>query len=175
MDSICGQLLVASPDLEDPNFRRTVVLMLAHDRDGALGIVLNRPSEVALVDVLGSWAEACSAPACLYVGGPVQTDGVVGIGVDRSGRSDRVVGDFGPVDLDGAPELHAQVRIFAGYAGWGRSQLDAEIERGDWIVVDAVETDLVTAAPDGLWASVLRRQRGSLAILALAPEDATQN
>lgn len=170
-----GRLLVASPDLEDPNFRRTVVLMLAHDGDGALGLVLNRPTEIALSDVLADWVDVSAPPACLYVGGPVQPEGVVGLGVDRTGDADRVVGEIGPVDLDAAPTLHADVRVFVGYSGWGPGQLDGELARGDWLVVDARPDDVVTTAPDSLWREVLRRQRGRVAIFAHAPEDASTN
>jgi putative transcriptional regulator len=166
---------VASPDLADPNFRRTVVLMLTHDAEGAVGVVLNRPTDIAIGEALPQWREATAPPACLYVGGPVQPDAAIGLGVGTSAEDDRVLGAVGAVDLDGAPDAHHDVRIFIGYAGWGPGQLESELARDDWIVVDAEAADVSTGAPESLWRDVLRRQRGRLAMFALAPDDATLN
>jgi putative transcriptional regulator len=170
-----GRLLVASPDLEDPSFRRTVVLMVAHDADGAVGLVLNRPSEIPIAEALPAWSDASAPPACLYLGGPVQQDAAIGLGSGPSVGPDRVLDDLGAVDLDGTAEGHALVRVFIGYAGWGAAQLDGEIARGDWIVVDARVGDVVTTAPEQLWREVLRRQPGRVSLFAHAPDDASLN
>ena len=174
-DSTRGRLLVASPDLDDPNFRRTVVLVLTHDVEGAVGLVLNRPTDIAIGEALPDWAAVASPPACLYVGGPVQPDAAIGIGCGGRALVDPVLGRLGAVDLDGPAAEHDSVRVFIGYAGWGPLQLDTEIARGDWIVVDAEFADVTTAHPEELWREVLRRQRGRVALFALAPEDPTLN
>ena len=174
-----GRLLVASPDLEDPNFRRTVVLMLTHEDEGALGLILNRPTDIPLVDLLPEWVDVAAPPACLYVGGPVDPDAALGLGEGpREGAADRsemIVGLIGAVNLDGRPEDYASLRVFIGYSGWGAGQLEGEIARGDWFVVDAQVEDVTTATPDELWRSVLRRQRSRVSIFASAPDDATAN
>jgi putative transcriptional regulator len=170
-----GRLLVASPDLLDPNFRRTVVLVLTHDADGAVGLVLNRPTDIAIGEALPQWRDASAPPACLYVGGPVQPDAAIGLGFGASAEGDPVLGGIGAVDLDGPPEAHRCVRVFIGYSGWGPGQLDSEVARDDWLVVDAEVGDVSTATPETLWRDVLRRQRGPVSLLALAPEDASLN
>jgi putative transcriptional regulator len=170
-----GRLLVASPDLGDANFRRTVVLMIAHDDEGAVGLVLNRPSELTVAETLPAWRDHTAPPATLYVGGPVQPDAAIALGRGPSTRGDLVIGDLGAVDLDGTAEGHDLVRVFVGYSGWGPGQLEGELARDDWLVVDALVDDVVTTDPDGLWRDVLRRQRGRLALFANAPDDASVN
>ena len=170
-----GRLLVASPDLVDPNFRRTVVLILTHDAEGAVGLVLNRPTDIAIGEALPRWQDATAPPACLYVGGPVQPDAAIGLGFGGTVGDDPLLGAMGAVDLDGVPDAHHAVRVFIGYAGWGPGQLDTELARDDWLVVDAEIGDVSTATPETLWRDVLRRQRGRVSLLAAAPDDATLN
>jgi putative transcriptional regulator len=166
---------VASPDLADPNFRRTVLLMIAHDAEGAVGLVLNRPTDIPIADALPPWQDASAPPACLYIGGPVQPDAAIGLGSGPSAATDLVLGDLGAVDLDGAADGHAHVRVFIGYAGWGAGQLDGEMARGDWLVVDAQVDDVLSRSPEQLWRDVLRRQRAPVSLFAHAPEDASLN
>ncbi len=167
-----GRLLVASPVLEDPNFRRTVIYMLAHDAEGALGLVLNRPGKLPAAAALPHWAARAAEPALLFQGGPVEPGGVIGLGRGADGR---------PLTLDLAeqPESVAEgagiVRLFAGYAGWGPRQLDGELSFGGWIVVEAAPEDAFTAEPGRLWRTVLGRQRGSLGWLAGYPDDPSVN
>lgn len=175
-----GRLLVATPDLRDPNFARTVVLMLEHSAEGALGLVLNRPSEVRVDDALPDWAGVCAAPACLFLGGPVQTDAVIALGALAAPGADPdgftpLYGGLGTVDLESGAEAFASVRVFVGYAGWAPGQLEGELAAGGWLVVDHVDDDVRTGRPSELWRTVLRRQRGRTAIFALAPEDPSQN
>ena len=170
-----GRLLVASPDLEDPNFRRAVVLVLTHDAEGAVGLVLNRPTDIAIGEAFPHWLDVTAPPACLYLGGPVQPDAAIGLGFGATVGDDPVLETMGAVDLDGAPEAHTSVRVFVGYAGWGPGQLDSELARDDWLVVDADVGDVSTATPETLWRDVLRRQRGRVSLLAYAPDDATLN
>jgi len=180
-----GRLLVATPALEDPNFHRTVVLLLDHSDDGVLGVVLNRPSEADVADALPQWAGLATDPVRVFVGGPVQPSAALGLAWCPPGLPDdddgglRVLGgSLGTLDLEEPYSLPAGcrgVRIFAGYAGWGTEQLREEIAEGSWYVVDALPEDAVTPEPDTLWRRVLRRQPGPLALLASYPQDPSLN
>lgn len=180
-----GRLLVASPDLLDPNFDRTVVFLLAHGEEGALGVVLNRPSEAAVDELLPAWAPVVSPPALVFLGGPVSLDTVIGVaGSTQAATSalrpfDALLSGLTTVDLHQDPsELEADIdgaRLFAGSAGWGPGQLEAEMAEGAWFVVDAEAEDLLTPEPDELWRRVLRRQRGRLSWFANAAGDPAMN
>jgi putative transcriptional regulator len=184
MTGLVGRLLVATPVLDDPNFRRTVVLLLDHSGEGALGIVVNRPLQVDVSAVLPLWQPYATAPGRLFQGGPVALDSALGVvavpGDDEEPMGvKRIIGSLALVDLDMPPEIIsggvAGLRIFAGYAGWGAGQLEAEIEDGAWYVVDAESRDPFTDAPELLWRQVLRRQRGELAFVSTFPEDPALN
>ena len=149
--------------------------MLTHDAEGGLGVMLNRPVDLAVAEIFPGWNAVAAPPACMYSGGPVEPDAALGLGEGPPDRAQMIVGPIGAVNLDGRPEDYRSVRIFAGYSGWSRGQLDGEIARGDWIVVDALVEDVTATSPDGLWRDVLRRQRGRVAIFATAPEDASLN
>lgn len=149
--------------------------MLTHDGDGALGVMLNRPTQLPVGDELPAWVGVCAAPACVYIGGPVDANSAVGLGQGPATGIETVVGLVGVVDFDGRPEDYRSVRVFAGYSGWSGGQLDHEIARGDWIVVDALTEDVTTSAPDRLWRDVLRRQRTRVSIFAFAPDDVSTN
>jgi putative transcriptional regulator len=178
-----GQLLIATPRLLDPNFHRAVILVLDHDVDGALGVVINRPSELPIRAVLPPWAEAVTEPQLLFAGGPVSPDSALGVGLavgsGPAGGFKRLVDGFGLVDLDAEPDEVLPdlvgVRVFSGYTGWGGGQLEEEIQEGSWYVVNAVPTDLLHPDPGGLWRAVLRRQPGELAYVANFPDDPTLN
>jgi putative transcriptional regulator len=185
-----GLLLVATPQLEDPNFRRSVVLVVEHDMEGGtLGVVLNRPTEVPVDRVLPPWAELVTGPSVVFQGGPVALDNALALarlpGEDEplgwralDGGSSEVA-RVGLVDLDAPPSLLApellQLRVFAGYAGWSAGQLRTEIEEGAWYLVPAQAGDVFAADPDVLWREVLRRQGGDLAFVSTFPEDPTLN
>ncbi|MDB1089492.1 YqgE/AlgH family protein [Streptomyces sp. ACA25] len=180
--SLAGRLLVAAPALADPNFDRSVVLMLDHDEQGALGVVLNRPTPVDVADVLAPWAALAGEPGVVFQGGPVALDAALALAVAPGAGPlgwRRVRGAIGLVDLDAPPEVMAaelgSLRIFAGYAGWGPGQLEQELEENAWYVVDAEPGDVCVPEPGGLWRSVLRRQRGNLAMLATYPDDPSLN
>lgn len=182
-----GRLLVATPPLTDPNFDRTVVLMLEHTHEGALGVVLNRPSEVRVREQLPAWAGTVGDPDRVFMGGPVQEDAVIALGLARADAMPApglevfqpVWGTVGTVDLTARPDdvgvPLTGVRVFAGYAGWGAGQLEDELAEGAWIVVDALPDDVVTTRPEELWWEVLGRQGGELAWLALYPRDVDSN
>lgn len=189
-----GRLLVATPVLADPNFARTVVLLLEHDDDGALGIVLNRPGEARVDEVAPGWERLAAAPGVVFGGGPVQPDAIVGLARCRepaprggpgevrppggfpdtgSGGSDIVPGvrliDLGRDAALAAAEV-SQVRIFAGYAGWAPDQLERELTEDAWVTVAARGGDVFSDDPADLWRGVLRRQPGRLRLLSTFPE-----
>lgn len=182
-----GMLLVATPALVDPNFIDSVVLLLDADADGALGVVLNRPSGVPVDEVLESWGDVVADPEVLFHGGPVGTDGALAVALLRDPEDvpvgfravDGVDGRLGLVDLDTPVELIEGslegLRIFAGYAGWGADQLDGEIEEGSWYVVPAEAADAFRADTADLWRDVLRRQPGELAWHSTRPFDPELN
>jgi putative transcriptional regulator len=178
-DSVRGRLLVATPDLRDPNFSRTVVLMLEHGEDGALGVVLNRPIELSVAEVLPDWAELSSAPGCLFVGGPVAPSAVIGLGRGDGPVFQPLFDGLGTLDLDLDPASYAPtmtgLRVFVGYAGWGPRQLEQELSAGGWLVVDLEADDPFSTDPSQLWSTVLRRQGGRVAMFATAPEDPSTN
>lgn len=177
------RLLVAAPALSDPNFDRTVVLVLEHSADGALGLVLNRPSELALSEALPGWEPLATGPAVVFVGGPVVPTGAVCLARSAGGAEGEgwqpLFDDIGTVDLERRPDDVAGtvvgLRVFAGHAGWGPTQLEGEVEMGAWFVLDALPGDAVSARPGELWESVLRRQGGALARVAAFPPDPTMN
>jgi putative transcriptional regulator len=184
MESLTGRLLVATPALKDPNFERTVVLLVAHEEGGALGVVLNRATEVPVAEVLEGWGGLAGEPAVVFEGGPVQPEAAICLartrtGVGRLAGFNQVSGAVGTVDLSGDPdklrESVVAVRVFAGYAGWAPGQLEREIEGGSWFVFDALPGDAFVNRPDDLWPMVLRRQGGLIAAVAIFPVDPTMN
>ncbi|MGV0635616.1 YqgE/AlgH family protein [Mycolicibacillus trivialis] len=181
-----GTLLLANTDLLEPTFRRSVIYIVEHNDGGTLGVVLNRPSETAVYNVLPQWTQVTARPKTMFVGGPVKRDAALclatmRIGVDPAGVPGlrHVTGRVAMVDLDAEPERIAPlvegVRIFAGYAGWTIGQLEDEIERDDWIVLSALPTDVLAEPGTDLWSRVLRRQPMPLAMLATHPIDVSRN
>ncbi|MGW0392788.1 YqgE/AlgH family protein [Streptomyces sp. NPDC003042] len=183
VSSLTGRLLVATPALADPNFDRAVVLLLDHDEQGSLGVVLNRPTPVDVSDILLPWAPLTGDPGVVFQGGPVAMDSALGIAVIPGEEGPlgwrRVHGAIGLVDLESPPELLAAalggLRIFAGYSGWGPGQLEAELGNGAWYVVDSEPGDVSFPDPERLWRAVLRRQRSELAMVATYLDDPSLN
>jgi putative transcriptional regulator len=186
---LSGRLLAASPKLGDPNFRRTVVLIVEDDEDeGTLGVVLNRPTEVPLEQVLETWTPLASGPQVVFRGGPISPNSALALALAygseepvgwRSLEATPVMSRIGLVDLGAPPELLAggitSMRVFAGYAGWGAGQLQDEIDEGAWYVLAGDPADAFAAEPEGLWRAVLRRQGGDLALVATFPDDPVWN
>jgi putative transcriptional regulator len=179
-----GKLLVAAPRLADPNFSRTVVLLLAHSEEGAVGLVLNRPSTTEVGSPLPEWEDFASEPAVVFVGGPVSEGSIClaqakpQVTVPSSGYLP-LEGNLGTVDLESDPAFVApwleKLRVFAGYAGWGPGQLEGEIGAGAWWVVEAGPDDMFSPDPEGLWKRVLRRQGDLLAVASFFPPDPSLN
>jgi putative transcriptional regulator len=180
MESARGQLLIAGPGLLDPNFWRTVVLIVEHTDEGALGLVLNRPSETTVGEAVPQLEEMVDLTQPLYIGGPVQPSSVIVLAdfEDPTNAALLAFDDIGVLGSGAGPEDAVGVRsgrAFVGHSGWGPGQLDGELERGDWILEPARREDAFSAAPDGLWSDVLIRKGGSYALVARMPPDPTVN
>jgi putative transcriptional regulator len=181
MDSLRGKLLIAGPTLLDPNFARAVVLVGEHNEDGALGVVLNRPSETTVGEAVPDLEDLTPPDDPVHVGGPVQPSAVLVLAEYEQPEPDTqlVTGTVGFVAVDDEAERVAtrlgRARVFAGYAGWGPGQLEAELERDDWIIADALEDDVFDSDASTLWSRVLDRQGGKLRLLARMPLDPSMN
>lgn len=178
-----GRLLVATPALAEGVFARSVVLVLDHDEDGALGVVLNHPTPLPVAEVLPPWAGHAVRPDVVFQGGPVAVDSALGLAVTAAEGEPlgfrRLYARTGLVDLDAPPQVLApelsSLRIFAGYAGWAAGQLEDEVRDGSWFVLDAAPGDAFSEDPADLWRAVLRRQPSQLAFVASFPDDPTLN
>ncbi len=179
MESARGQLLIAGPTLADPNFWRTVVLIVEHSDEGALGLVLNRPSETTVADAVPELGEVIDEDELLYIGGPVQPAAVIVLARFEDASDSMLVAfdDVGVLGTTSESETAGliEARGFVGHAGWGAGQLDDEIERGDWIVEPARRSDAFSEEPRELWGSVLTRKGGSYALVARMPPDPSSN
>jgi putative transcriptional regulator len=181
MDSVRGQLLIAGPALLDPNFWRTVVLVVEHNDEGALGLVLNRPSETTVGEAVPQLDQLIDRGDRLFIGGPVQPSAVIVLAEfeDAGDAALLAFDDVGVLGTASSPEeLTGGVRAgraFVGHAGWGPHQLDGELVRGDWILEAAKREDAFTSAPRELWSEVLTRKGGSYALVARMPPDPSVN
>jgi putative transcriptional regulator len=183
VDSLRGMLLLAAPVLKDPNFDRTVVLIAEHTEDGAMGIVLNRPSEARVAETIPEleWVADAGAES-VYVGGPVARTGVIVLAEWEDPAHAVVLVDddvgFVPGDAEDSDELAAAVRrarVYAGHAGWGPGQLEQELAEDAWIVEPPRREDLFSDDPAGLWSAVLRRKGREFALLSTMPPDPSLN
>jgi putative transcriptional regulator len=183
VESLRGQLLIASPKIVDPNFRRAVVYMAEHTEEGAMGIILNRPAETTVAEAVPDldWLIG-GGEASVWVGGPVAPTSVIVLAEfdDPESAALIVEGDLGfvPAEIEDRDTFAAGVRrtrIFAGHAGWGPGQLEAELEEDSWILESAQSGDVFTAEPDALWSRVLRRKGSEYVLLATMPMDPSLN
>ncbi len=175
--STAGRLLVSSPSMTDLNFDRSVVFMLEHADEGALGVVINRPSPIGLEEAVPQWAPLAVDPPVVFIGGPVGRGSVIVLaeaGTDRETEEfTPVLGALGVLDVAKDPgdvltPIH-RIRLFTGYSGWGPGQLDGELRSGAWFVVDADPADPLSTAPEGLWTEVLNRSEGAEAMRSQDP------
>jgi putative transcriptional regulator len=188
-EALRGSLVIAGPQLLDPNFRRTVVLIADHGDEGAMGVILNRPSGMSVADAAPDLEPLVGSDAPIFAGGPVQpTSGVVlaEVTVPRGDAGGEPLAIYEPIVEDvvlvpGLGELAdvidgaGRIRVFAGYAGWGPGQLEDEITRDDWIVDPARAADVFCEDAESLWGSVLERKGGQFALVARMPEDPSLN
>ena len=180
VDTLQGQLLIASPSLLDSNFRRAVVLVTEHTDDGAAGLVLNRPSPASVLELVPELEPLVEDDEQVWLGGPVQPNAVLVLGefVDPDDAAVPLFGSLGFPSLEEPEDVvpaTTRRRVFAGYAGWGAGQLESELGREDWIIEPAQPDDAFTDAPDNLWADVLRRKGGIYELVARIPEDPSVN
>jgi putative transcriptional regulator len=181
MDSTRGQLLIAGPALIDPNFWRTIVLIVEHTEEGALGLVLNRPSETSVGDAVPQLDGLLDGGDRLFIGGPVQPSSVIVLAQFEDAGDAALIAfeDVGVLGTGSSPEEPVagvrRGRAFVGHAGWGPGQLDGELERGDWILERATIEDAFSADPGSLWSAVLTRKGGSYALIARMPPDPSMN
>ena len=176
-----GSLLVASPALHDPNFRRTVVLVTEHTDEGAMGLVLNRSSTAAVVDAVPALEVLAPDDDLVRIGGPVETGAVVVL-LEFDEPDDAaaiVLGDVGFLPAEADPDelvgRTRRIRAFAGYAGWGAGQLEGELEEEAWIVAPALPDDVFSPEEDTLWSTILRRKGGRYRLVAMMPLDPSVN
>ena len=177
-----GRLLVASPSLSDPNFRRAVVLLLEHSDEGALGLVLNRPTPLVAREALpGTLAESMPDDERVYQGGPVQPEAVIVLAdfTDTTLAASVAFDRVGIVDPDADAsrlgEAVRAIRAYGGYAGWGEGQLEQEIAEEAWIDASPASEDVFGDDPDGLWSRVLERKGGAWRLIARMPENPSVN
>jgi putative transcriptional regulator len=181
VDSLRGQLIVAAPQLGDPNFARTVVLITEHSDEGAMGIVLNRPATTTVADATPELVELVEPDEDVYVGGPVQPSSVIVLaefgdsaeaGVPVFERIGFIAAGTDPEELTRTVD---RARVFAGFAGWSPGQLEEELERDDWILEPALPDDVFARVPARLWKDVLERKGGQFALIARMPLDPSLN
>ncbi|MGV9709839.1 YqgE/AlgH family protein [Gordonia sp. NPDC003424] len=181
-----GTLLLASTNLLEPTFARTVIYIMEHNDGGSLGVVINRMSQTAVHNLLPQWTDIAASPRALFIGGPVKQDSALCLGVVKPGTDIDAFAALRPVDgrvvmvdLDGDAEELAEVlegvRIFAGYAGWGIGQLEGELEEDSWMLASAMPRDLLAPPTADLWSAVLRRQPWPMPLLSTHPIDVSRN
>jgi putative transcriptional regulator len=179
-DWLKGKLLLALPGLREDTFYRTVILVLAHGPQGALGVVLNRPTGIDLREIFPELSYDAADPAVLFSGGPVQPDGIIclarGISPDERPGFAPVLDRWGSIDpREPPPDEVDNVRVYRGYAGWSARQLESELARGSWLVTEAGPFDLTSDEPDDLWENVLDRQGPRYAHVKRVPRDPSLN
>jgi len=172
-----GKMIVATPIIATPPFSRAVVLILEHDKTGAIGLILNATTGLPVADHLPELAERVSAPATVFLGGPVTSEVAVvlarsstAVFVQSSGIAD--VGVIDPFDL---PSNVAAMRVYAGYSGWESDQLEHEINEGAWWVIEPAPSDLFTSNTEDLWERTVRRAPGMIPFHQTYPVDISLN
>jgi putative transcriptional regulator len=160
-----GKILVADRKLKDPHFAQTVVLIVTYNGQGTVGLVLNRPSDVPISELLSGVKDARSRKDSAFTGGPVEPMSVLALLRTREGPkgAQHVAADIWAIldqDLLGeALSKHAsseELRFYVGYAGWGPGQLEAEMDAGAWRVIRGGADTVFATKPDSLWNRVMR-------------------
>jgi putative transcriptional regulator len=167
-----GKLLVASRELADPNFAETVILLVRYDAQGVVGLVVNRRTDVPLSRVLEGLKAAKERSDPLYLGGPIETPGVVAL-FQSPTKIEGAEHIFGGVYLISAKTLFEQTissrpdpgvfHVYLGYAGWSIAQLRKEVELGAWFIFPADASTVFNSDPDSLWSRMIRKTELKLA------------
>ncbi len=184
-DDLTGYFLIAETELHDPNFFRTVVLMVSHNSDGAFGLVINRRSDVLLGEVVEDFEDSPVEDLPVFVGGPVQQNYIFSLhsGIPTGWSSEHVeepapgvffepsfqhLADFmGSDEFGGLPaQERPRVHVYAGYSGWGPGQLEGELEEGAWLVHPAQAPIVFHDNPEEGWREALSKKGSFYRIVA---------
>jgi putative transcriptional regulator len=170
-------MLVATPIITEPPFSRTVVALIEHDDEGALGLIINLPSDLPVAEFLPEATADVVPPKVIFVGGPVGTDSALGVVMAEEANSVRRSPFAGVSLVDPTdPELErSDMRVFGGFAGWSPGQLEAEIREGAWWSVSAHREDFFAQDPESLWEATVRRVKGRTPLYATFPDDPSSN
>jgi|SRR5579862_6696338 len=168
-----GKFLVASRDLGDPNFAKTVILLVHFSEDqGAVGLVLNRRTDVPVSRVFQDLKEAKSRQDPVYVGGPVELNSVLALlkTASKPANAARVFGDVYLISNKDALKAtlasgveSSVFHTYVGYAGWGSGQLEHEVDLGAWHIMAADSAMVFHADPDSVWDRLIRRTETQIA------------
>jgi putative transcriptional regulator len=177
--NLTGQLLVAHPNLRDPNFRKTVLFLSAHDsQEGAHGLVLNRPTNKSLTDFLPDHELDALGEVPVFVGGPVGVQELTIVSFDWVAGEAKIT-FHSPGSLEQVQILAGSgsklIRAFVGYAGWGGGQLESELQQSAWIVQPATEPILSQASNNETWLELMKDLGPAYHLLAIAPDDPSLN
>lgn len=174
---LSGSLLIAHPNLHDPNFRRTVVYLSTHDlKDGSFGVVINRPAEKLVGELLPEAELGALGEIPVFVGGPVSADQLMFAAfawraAELECRLHLPIGEAREL----AGENATAVRAFIGYSGWSAGQLEAELQQKAWLTQKPDRDLLEIEKCKGLWPAIMREQGPWFRLLAAAPDDPSQN
>jgi putative transcriptional regulator len=176
-ERIAGQFLVATPIIAAPPFARSVVLMLEHDDSGAIGLMLNSPTDLLVSEHLPEIDGRLSAPPHVFLGGPVSSDTAITLGRGHGVEFLRpsALPGIGIVDIETGTDSLETLRVFAGYAGWDPTQLEAEIEEGAWWVLFPDLDEIFTSDIEGMWERTVERGPGTLPLYTTYPNDPSTN
>ena len=175
--SLAGWVLVATPIITDPPFSRTVVAVIEHDAEGALGVIINLPSDLPVDRFLPEATNVVVPPRVIFVGGPVGADSALGIlqADDANSIRPSPFAGISMVDPTDQYREHGGMRVFAGFAGWSPDQLEDEIGEGAWWSVLAHRENFFTPQPELLWEATVRRVKGRVPLYATFPDDPSTN
>jgi putative transcriptional regulator len=173
MEFLQGKLLIASPRLVDPNFAGTVVLMVQHDKEGALGLILNRPTETS---IKSAWEQVgdspCEADALLHIGGPVEGPLAVVHTQEELSEIEVMPGVYFSVEKQAIEQLvggnEGPMKFFVGYAGWAAGQLENEMREGSWLTMQATSEQVFE--DEDHWAELLKRIIHAAPLPGVRPE-----
>ena len=174
MISLQGDLLIASPHLFDPNFLRSVVLLVQHSTEGAFGLLLNRPLDKTVGTAWKALTdEPCECDLPVYYGGPVEGP-LAALHTEQTLAEEQVLpGVYFSANKDLLDKLVQQppwgLRVFNGYSGWGEGQLEAELEAGGWLTFPATADDVFSDVEE-VWRRISRRINLDILAGSIAPE-----